>query len=47
MISSGCGKLYLNKGYLNVQMSQPTMELSEDKKWFIITYSIVEGEPSP
>lgn len=38
-------EVYLNKGYLNVQISQPTLELSEDKKWFEINYSIVEGEP--
>jgi outer membrane protein insertion porin family len=38
-------EVYLNKGYLNVQISQPTIELSEDKKWFEISYSIVEGEP--
>ena len=38
-------EVYLNKGYLNVQISQPTLELSDDKKWFEISYSIVEGEP--
>ena len=38
-------EVYLNKGYLNVQISQPTLELSEDKKWFDISYSVVEGEP--
>jgi outer membrane protein insertion porin family len=38
-------EIYLNKGYLNVQISQPTLELSEDKKWFEVTYAIVEGEP--
>lgn len=38
-------EVYLNKGYLNVQISQPTLELSEDKKWFEINYSVVEGEP--
>ncbi|MBA2486856.1 MAG: outer membrane protein assembly factor BamA [Nitrospira sp.] len=38
-------EVYLNKGYLNVQISQPTLDLSEDKKWFDISYSVVEGEP--
>ena len=38
-------EVYLNKGYLNVQISQPSLELSEDKKWFEIRYAIVEGEP--
>ncbi len=38
-------EVYLNKGYLNVQISQPTLELTDDKKWFEINYSVVEGEP--
>ncbi len=38
-------ELYLNKGYMNVQISQPEIELSEDKKWFMVHYSVVEGEP--
>ncbi len=38
-------EVYLNKGYLNVQISQPVLELSDDKKWFEINYSVVEGEP--
>jgi outer membrane protein insertion porin family len=38
-------ELYLNKGYMNVQISQPEIELSEDKKWFMVHYTVVEGEP--
>jgi outer membrane protein insertion porin family len=38
-------EVLLNKGYLNVQVSLPTVELSEDKQWFTVTYTIVEGEP--
>jgi outer membrane protein insertion porin family len=38
-------ELYLNKGYMNVQISQPEIELSADKKWFMVHYSVVEGEP--
>ncbi len=38
-------EILLNKGYLNVQVGLPTVELTEDKKWFIITYSVSEGEP--
>lgn len=38
-------EVYLNKGFLNIQVGLPTMELTPDKKWFIITYPIVEGEP--
>lgn len=38
-------EILLNKGYLNVQVSLPSVELTEDKKWFIVTYNIAEGEP--
>jgi outer membrane protein insertion porin family len=38
-------EILLNKGYLNVQVSLPTVELTEDKKWFIVTFNISEGEP--
>ncbi len=38
-------EVYLNKGYLNMQISAPTVELTEDKKWFTVTFAIVEGEP--
>ena len=34
-----------NKGYLNVQVGVPAVELSEDKKWFTVTYPINEGQP--
>ena len=37
-------EVYLNKGFLNVQVGLPTIELTEDKKWFIVTFSIVEGD---
>ncbi len=36
---------YMNKGYLNIQVGAPTLELSEDKEWFTVTFPIVEGEP--
>ena len=38
-------ELLLNKGYLNVRAGSPTVELSEDKKWFVVTYTVTEGEP--
>ena len=38
-------EIMLNKGYLNVQVGLPTVELSDDKKWFVITYAVMEGEP--
>jgi len=36
---------YYNRGYLNVQVSAPVVELTEDKKWFTVTFTVVEGEP--
>jgi outer membrane protein insertion porin family len=38
-------EIMLNKGFLNVQVGLPTVELSDDKKWFVITYAVIEGEP--
>lgn len=38
-------EVYMNKGYLNMQVGLPTIELTEDRKWFILTFAIVEGEP--
>ncbi len=35
---------YLNKGYLNAQVGQPVVELTEDKKWFLVAFTIVEGD---
>lgn len=35
----------LNKGYFNVRVGQPSVELTEDKKWFIVSFPITEGEP--
>jgi len=38
-------EILLNKGYLNVRVGVPTVELSDDKKWFFVTYTVMEGEP--
>ncbi len=38
-------EILLNKGYLNAQVGLPSIALSEDKKWFTVTFAIVEGEP--
>ena len=38
-------EVLLNKGYLNVRVGLPTVELSEEKKWFVVTYPVMEGEP--
>jgi outer membrane protein insertion porin family len=38
-------EVLLNKGYFNVRVGQPSVELTDDKKWFIVTYPITEGEP--
>ncbi len=35
---------YLNHGYLQVQVAEPKVTLSEDKQWFDIAFSIVEGD---
>ena len=38
-------EILLNKGYLNVRVGLPTVELSDEKKWFVVTYAVTEGEP--
>ena len=38
-------EVYMNKGYLDVQVGQPTIDLDKTKKWFTVTFPIVEGEP--
>lgn len=38
-------EVLLNKGYLNTRVGLPTVELSDDKKWFVVTYTVMEGEP--
>jgi len=36
-------EVYLDDGYLQVQVGVPRVVLSQDKKWFDITFPIVEG----
>jgi outer membrane protein insertion porin family len=38
-------ELYLDHGYLQIQVGNPKLTLSNDKKWFEITYTIIEGVP--
>ena len=38
-------EVLLNRGYLNAQVGLPSVELTEDKKWFIVTFNVSEGEP--
>ena len=38
-------EVLLNKGYLNVRVGLPTAELDDEKKWFVVTYTVLEGEP--
>ncbi len=38
-------EFYANKGYLDVQVSQPSIELSEDKESFVLRFRIIEGQP--
>ncbi|MBI5745641.1 MAG: outer membrane protein assembly factor BamA [Nitrospirae bacterium] len=36
--------LYLNNGYMDVQVGQPKVVLSEDRKQFTLTYPVIEGD---
>ncbi|MFQ5455507.1 MAG: outer membrane protein assembly factor BamA [Nitrospirota bacterium] len=36
--------LYLNNGYLNIQVGRPLVTLSDDREWFFIEIEIFEGE---
>ena len=38
-------EVYLNKGYLDVRVGRPFIELDKEKKWFTLTFPVVEGEP--
>lgn len=38
-------EVYMNKGYLDVQIGAATVDLTPDKKWFAVTFPIEEGEP--
>ncbi|RMH31830.1 MAG: outer membrane protein assembly factor BamA [Nitrospirae bacterium] len=38
-------EVYMNKGYLDVQVGMPRIELDAEQKWYTVTFPIVEGEP--
>jgi outer membrane protein insertion porin family len=38
-------EVYLNKGYLDVQVGMPQIELDKTKEWIAVFFPIVEGEP--
>jgi outer membrane protein insertion porin family len=38
-------EVLLNKGYFNARVSLSSIELTEDKRWFTVTFNIFEGEP--
>jgi len=38
-------EFYSNKGYLDVQVGIPRIELSEDKESFVVIFRIIEGQP--
>lgn len=38
-------EFYANRGYLDVQVGMPSIELSEDKESFVLTFRIIEGQP--
>jgi outer membrane protein insertion porin family len=38
-------EVYLNRGYLDVQVGMPRVDLDEEREWFTLVFPIVEGEP--
>ena len=36
---------YMNRGYLDVQVGTPSVDLDDSKEWFDVAFPIVEGEP--
>jgi len=38
-------EFYANKGYLDAKVGIPSIDLSEDKESFIVTFRIIEGQP--
>jgi outer membrane protein insertion porin family len=38
-------EVLLNRGYFNVRASLSSVELTEDKSWFVVTFNVFEGEP--
>jgi len=38
-------EVYMNKGYLDIQVGMPRIELDDTKEWFSLVFPIVEGEP--
>jgi len=38
-------EIYMNKGYLDVQVGMPRIDLDDTKEWFTLIFPIVEGEP--
>ena len=36
---------YMNRGYLDIQVGMPSIELDVSKEWFDVIFPIVEGEP--
>ncbi len=38
-------EVYMNKGYLDVRVGAPRIELDESQEWFTVSFPIVEGEP--
>ena len=38
-------EVYMNRGYLDVQVGMPRIDLDDTKEWFTLVFPIVEGEP--
>ncbi len=38
-------EVYMNKGYLDVQVGMPRIDLDDTQEWFSLVFPIIEGEP--
>ena len=38
-------EVYMNKGYLDIQVGMPRIDLDDSKEWFTLVFPVVEGEP--
>jgi outer membrane protein insertion porin family len=38
-------EVYMNKGYLDIKVGLPRIDLDEKKEWFSLVFPVIEGEP--
>ena len=36
-------QIYYDEGYLDIKLGKPTVDLSDDKQWFTVRFTIIEG----